>query len=497
MDEALLYSLRVNGVRHNTRPLPMKELTKTSSVSLDVLAYTSLWVTVGVGTAAFLGSLAPFVELSFSVVALVTAGLLLWRKPALYIEFMWWVWFLTPEVRRLVDFRTGYTDSSLVMLAPYLVTGVALIAVLGRVHKLPSACRLPLAFVAVGLLYAYCVGVLNNGLVSATFDLLSWGAPVISGAYLLTHIRHSVMFRSATQRAFTWGLLLMGLYGLVQYFYVPGWDGYWMLNSGLNSIGYPLPLEVRVFSTLNAPGPFAIVVMAGLLLVFSERGVLRPLAAGGGFVGFALSAVRSAWGGWVLGFLIIAASLPSKLRNRLLGTFLLTTLVTVPFVTTGPVGNLLSQRLSTLTNLADDTSFNDRLALYGNFSSYIAGNPLGQGLGGTGVAAGLSSDDDSFLSVDSGFIAVFYTFGILGALYFLGGAAALFKLVFSSSLRLRGLTDAVYVGITAATLSQLVFNNTWSGVPGMVLWFFPALYLASHYATERTDFTVALERKFI
>ena len=445
----------------------------------DALAYAVLVVTVLIGAAAFIGSLAASVELLYPIAALVAAALLLWRKPAAYVGFMWWVWFLTPEVRRVVDYHVGYTETSLVMLAPFLVTGLALVAVLFKPQNLSHPYRLPLAFVTFGLLYAYAIGMLNNGLLTASFDLLNWGVPVISGAYLLTHARYVAAFRTVTQRTFIWGLLIMGSYALVQYFYLPAWDGYWMDNAGLVSIGISEPQEVRVFSTLNAPGPFAIVVMVGLLLVFSSSGAVRTLGAVAGFVGFALSAVRSAWGGWVVGFLIVASSLPLRLRVRLLGTLLLLGIIATPLLSLGPVGELFNQRLSTVTDLESDTSFNARLALYADLSSFVVGNPLGQGLGSTGVATGLSSRETNLQDLDSGIIAVIYTFGLLGTLYFVGGAAFLFGTTLRTGLKSRNLTDAVYVGITVATLSQLIFGNSWTGVAGMVLWFFPCLYLAS------------------
>lgn len=446
---------------------------------LDALTYAALAATVVIGATAFVGPVAALVQFLYPVSTLAAAALLLWRKPALYIGFMWWVWFLTPAVRRLVDLHVGYSDASPVMLAPFLVTGAALAAVLWRLGELPRPFRLPFAFTAGGLLYAYTVGLLYNGPVPATFDLLTWGVPVVSGAYVLTRQDSAAAIRDATQRAFAWGLLVMGVYSLVQYFYLPPWDGFWMDNAGLGSIGVSEPGEVRVFSTLNSPGPFAAVVMAGLLLAFSGQGVVNTLGAAAGFVGFALSAVRSAWGGWVVGLLVVVVSLPLRQRARLLGTLLLLAVVAVPLFTVGPVAELLSHRLSSVANLQADTSYNDRLALYTNFSSFTAGNLMGQGLGGTGVAAGLRSASAALQDLDSGIIAVIYTFGLLGTLYYVGGALFLFAAALRTGLQSHRPADAVYIGIMVGTVSQLAFGNVWGGAPGMVLWFFPCLYLAS------------------
>ena len=451
---------------------------------LDALTYASLATTAAVGLAASAGPVAALIQFLYPVSALATAALLLWRKPALYVGFMWWVWFLTPAVRRLVDLHIGYTDASPVMLAPFLVTGAALGAVLPRLADLPRAYRLPFAFTAGGLLYAYAVGLLYNGPVAATFDLLTWGVPVVAGVYVLTHWKHTAAFRTATRQAFMWGLLVMGSYSLVQYFYLPPWDGYWMDNAGLVSIGVSEPGEVRVFSTLNSPGPFATVVMAGLLLAFSGKGVVNTLGAAAGFVGFALSAVRSAWGGWVVGLLVIIVSLPLRQRARVLSTLFLLAVVAVPLFTVGPLAELLSQRLSSVANLEADVSYNERLSLYANFSSFISGNLMGQGLGGTGVAAGLRSQNAALQNLDSGVIAVIYTFGLLGTLYYVGGALFLFGAALHTGLRSHSPTSTAYLGIMVGTLSQQAFGNVWGGAPGMVLWFFPCLYLATRYGAD-------------
>ena len=452
-----------------------------SDVYLDALTHMALLAVVGVGAAAFIRPLAAPAELLYPVSALVAAALLLWRKPALYLGFMWWVWFLTPAVRRVVDYSTSYSEASLVMLAPFLVTGVALIPTVTQLHKLAPAYRLPLAFTACGLLYGYTIGVLNNSLAAATFDLLNWGVPLVGGAYVLTHPQLATAFRQATRQAFLWGMLVMGLYGLVQFIYVPAWDAYWMLNADLGSIGFPEPYQVRVFSTLNSPGPFAVVLMAGLLLALSEGRMGRWLAAASGLVGFALSGVRAAWGGWVVGLLLLSVSLPPRLRLRLLGSLVALSIVALPLFLSGPVADLFTARLTTVTDLESDMSFNARLNLYGDISRYIIDNPLGQGLGGTGSATTLNSGL-GFQDLDSGIIATLYTFGFLGALYYAGGAAVLFGRVLSTTLRSRTLPNATYASIAFAALSQLVFGNAWTGVTGLVTWFFACLYLATEEA---------------
>src|SRR5215218_7309863 len=74
-------------------------------------------------------------ELLYPLVALMVGVLLYWRYPALYLGFTWWLWFLTPEVRRLVDYQQGWNPESPVMLAPLLVTALGFLALLRHLQE--------------------------------------------------------------------------------------------------------------------------------------------------------------------------------------------------------------------------------------------------------------------------------------------------------------------------------------------------------------------------
>src|SRR4051812_25967911 len=74
------------------------------------------------GLVAHAGSL---VQPLYPVAALVVGVLLYWRSPTLYLGFTWWLWFLTPEVRRVVDYQSAWQPETPVMLAPILVTALA------------------------------------------------------------------------------------------------------------------------------------------------------------------------------------------------------------------------------------------------------------------------------------------------------------------------------------------------------------------------------------
>ncbi|MCA3793689.1 MAG: glucose-6-phosphate isomerase, partial [Burkholderia sp.] len=64
--------------------------------------------------------------LAFPVLAIAVGIWLYFKSPARYVGFMWWVWFLSPEVRRLADWSKGaFTPTSLIQVAPLAVTMIA------------------------------------------------------------------------------------------------------------------------------------------------------------------------------------------------------------------------------------------------------------------------------------------------------------------------------------------------------------------------------------
>ncbi len=453
------------------------------NVYLEALPIASLIGLVGVTALGVVGGGSSVLQLAFPVLATGVGALWLWQRPAGYLGYTWWLWFLTPEVRRLVDNQTGYTEASLVMVAPFLVSCLAAFPVFFNLHRFAPRYRLPFALVLLGLMYGYGIGVLLGSVFGATFDLLNWLAPVVLGAYLLVTPHHFEAQRRVVQRTFIWGVLVMGLYGLYQFLVMPAWDSYWMVQSDMGSIGSPEPFEVRVFSTLNSPGPFAVVMLAGLLLLLRTPGVLRWGAAAVGFASFMLSLVRSAWGGLVVGLLVLAAQLPARERTRLALTLVAVGVAALPLLRFGPIAESVNTRFESLDNVQGDVSYRARLTLYTDMASFLVRHPLGLGLGSTGVAADLNARG-GVVNLDSGVIAVPYAFGALGTLYYAGGVGWLFALALAR-LRRSGAFGTTCLSVAVAGLSQVAFGNAWVGVMGVVIWFFLCLTLSS-YEFERS-----------
>jgi len=444
-------------------------------------AVSGLVVLVVGGLAAHAGGLLVYL---FPLSALAVGALLYWRYSDLYLGFTWWLWFLTPAVRRLVDYQEGWNPENPIMLAPYLVAALTLFTLLRHLPKLQFSRLFPFGLIFLGLSYGYSVGIYRGGWQATTFDLINWLIPVTLAFHLVVHWRSYPRYRQVVQRTFVWGVLVMGAYGLLQFFSPPAWDQYWMLSAPITSIGAPEPFEVRVFSTSNSPGPFAVVMMAGLLSLLSGGGLLRWPAAGVGFASFLLSLVRSAWGAWVLGIIFIIAQ---RGRLRQLAALVVMAAIALPLLTVGPVADTVNARLQTVSNLEQDTSFVDRLAFYQEFLPQALLNPVGEGLGSTGLATKLSTPEGELgeLAVfDSGLMNILFVLGWPGSLLYVGGLVWLLFYVFRGGGPGSDVFAAVSRAIAIAMLAQLVFGNSLVSLAGMIFWSFLGLALAArvHHA---------------
>src|SRR4028119_173132 len=105
---------QIQGIPNNSRKqrfsLTLKPQAAWMAI-LGLLLITALCLAAGLGKVLNI----IFPAGSFAV------GLFLYlRYPILYVGFTWWVFFLTPFVRRLIDVRIGFAEPRPVLLAPFL-----------------------------------------------------------------------------------------------------------------------------------------------------------------------------------------------------------------------------------------------------------------------------------------------------------------------------------------------------------------------------------------
>jgi hypothetical protein len=404
-------------------------------------------------------------NVAFPAGAFVVGLFLFFRYPLLYLGFTWWLWFLSPLVRRLIDYQSQFTDPSPILLTPYIVTLITLLTVVRHLPRIDDSGKFPFVLAVSSVIYGYLLGLVQLSPVTATIELLDWFAPVLLGFYLYIHWRDYPSYRHHLQRVFLWGVLLTGVYGITQFLIAPEWDRLWLINVGLNSVGRPEPLGIRVWSTMNAPGPFSIFMMSGLILLFLNKGIFRLPALAVGYLSFLLSLVRSSWGGWVLGILILSSSMKLKFQVRLILNALLIVLLVMPLATIEPFSDVIHTRFETLSNIEDDNSGAARRAMYSEQLGPALSTIVGKGIGTPGF--------------DSGFINTLLSLGWLGAVLYMGAILILIFHLFQGSRRRPDPFVNVCRAIVLPLFAMLLFGSTMIGIPGILLWTFLSMGMAA------------------
>jgi hypothetical protein len=414
-------------------------------------------------------------NLGFPLLATSIGGTLIIYRRSVYVAYVWWIWLFTPEVRRLVDFQSGYHSVSPVMVTPILVTSFALIAVLRRPQFLLRQSMAPFLLYGLVMVYALLVGILGGEVLPAGFEFANWILPVSFALFIMMNPDDFVEIRDALLSAIVSGLLMISLYGLYQFFHFPPWDAYWLTQSNLASEGLGIAEQVRIFGPLNSSGPYAIVLMASLIFILVAKGPVRIVAGAVGIPAFGLSLVRSAWLGWALAAFYILSRVGGKTRLWILVIGGLLTLGAIPLITVGPVAGVLASRFATLDNVQQDRSFQTRERLYENTTEAAFSNPIGIGFGRIGVSAKLTTGQTS--TFDSGLLLVPYEFGWVGGATFLWVISRLTWKVFVSTSRSKDSIAIAAAGLFFALIAQNVFASTFDGVLGIALWIGAALSL--------------------
>lgn len=432
-----------------------------------ILAFVLL---TGVCVLAHLGTVLRF---TYPAGALFVAFLLHQKYPILYLGFSWWLWFLTPFVSRISDFYAGQFDETrLVLLAPYLAVLAILPPLLRQLPKLLQGDTVPYILTLVGVAYSFCIGAVNSSLFSVAKTGLDWLIPVLFSFYLVSQWQNYPEYRQNTQRVFFWGVLVTGIYGVIQYMGMPPWDTFWLsavIEKGAQSFGSVDNEEVRLFSTMNSPGPFAVWMMVGLLMMLGKQGatgLLQLPASIAGYLSFMLTLVRSAWGGWALGVVALVASLRPKSQSRLILIILVLAISVVPLTTMEPFSSTIQSRIDTLSDLENDGSGQIRRQAYQELLGQGLVNPIGNGIGANP-------------GTDSAVLDLLLTFGWFGNVFYCGGLVLLiFRLFNGNAVRFDVFVNTIRVIVLAMCL-QLLFGNVLVRESGILLWGFLGLGVAA------------------
>lgn len=446
--------------------------------SLNLQPYPAWIAILGLILLTILGILGAsgILRLAFPAASFAVSVFLYQRYPILYMGFTWWIWFLTPLIRRLVDYRSGYEYQSIILMTPFLVALACFPSFFQYLLKSYPYRQgsLPFVLAFAGIVYSFLLGLtdlLDHGFNIGLIRLfIEWITPIIFGFHIFSHWRNYPEYRQNIERTFFWGAFVMGTYGLVQFCILPPWDLLWQqeaLKIGFGNVGNPVPFELTVWSTVNSPGNLAVAMIPGLLLLFNSKEALRiPVAVVGSLV-FLLTNNRTSWISFLIGCLILISHLKPRLQIRAIFAILLIVLSVFPLATMEPFSSKISDRFQTLSNIKEDYSFQTRQHIYSIFLDRALINPIGYGMA-------------SLPLPDSGILVVFYEMGWLGSIFYVGGYIMLFLNLFQNS---KSSSDPFIVATRAASFALFIIipnGNILTAFPGTIIWSFASIVMAGH-----------------
>ncbi|WP_342575643.1 O-antigen ligase family protein [Paenibacillus sp. FSL M8-0142] len=255
----------------------------------------------------------------------------------------------------------------------------------------------------------------------------------------------------------------------------------------MNSVGLPEPQKFRLFSLLNSPGPAGMFLGFALAIMIVQKkwrafGILGIMV-----VAFALllTLVRVGWISCII--MIVAYFARSQLKNKVqlivLGLILILAYVFV--LPTLPGAKEVSSRISTFESLEEDHSFNERLVFAQHIISDVISNPVGRGIGSSGLGVKLTQSSDTVKVFDNGYLNLFYLFGLplgLGVIFMLG---YIFLVLFKIS-KMEKIYAPISFAAISATLFLLLGSNVLSGLSGYILMLVISFAL-SHTTIKRRD----------
>ena len=422
------------------------------------------------------GNLVRFI---FPAISLVTSIYLYFKHSLLFVGFTWWVWCLTPLIRRLCDFYGTPDPNGIILLTPYLVTFVCSISLVTNLPRINKIGGLPFVWALAAIMYAVVVGIVQNPLITVIRAFLDWIVPVLFSFYLFANWKDYPLFKENLQKVFLTLTFATGLYGVFQFVTAPQWDLQWLEMTRIVSMGDPEPFGLRVWSTLHSPSPFATLMASAILLLAVTKSKWAFPVSVIGYLSLLLTFVRSAWGGWLVGLFALIASLKPKPQIRLLGMFFTIMIVLLPLtMLSEDIRNPVVDRFESLTILDQDTSFNARIGHYERDLEIALTRVVGRGMGSSFII-NPSTGKVEIIALDSGIFDSFFTLGWVGSVLYLSSIFVLLQKCFQRGGSSTSDPFAIAArSISLSIISQLALSSLMLGFSGMLMWSMIGICLA-------------------
>ncbi len=410
-----------------------------------------------------------------------------------YLSVALSLWFLMPEVRRLIDWQVGPNAISLLSVIPLLFLVPLIVPVL-RSLAAPQI-TLPYRIICYSWLFAFVYGLVvafaAGGRLEAIFQFLQFCLPFVCGTWVLTRRASRAETFAQINGTFLWLGAVIAAYGIYQFVAPPPWDVAWVNFSGMASIGVPEPFGLRVFSTLNSPGTAAVFFVAVALIGLHGLDLRRPgpvISVMLCIAALALTNTRSAWLALVVGILTFFIVSPKRAVPALaMAAISLASIVFAINASTllggQDVSTQLIARLDTLSDVDSDYSVNDRRRESAEAVHKALAEPLGQGLGTVGTATKLGAGGGE-LVLDNGYLSRFVEMGVAGFVAYLITLGCGLVFCFRALIRAGAQNDrslqriaATALAVQMALLGLDLSGDAHLALAGLIFWLLVALSL--------------------
>lgn len=359
-------------------------------------------------------------ELIVAFLMVAPAGVLYLTGSTWLIDYLVWVTVLNRGIRRYVDWLAGeFNPLSPISLTPLAISGFVFLVFIQNFKALPPRVGRIFHFFAIALAMGLVVGLVRNKF-AAVYALAEYIAPLsVMGCAALARGNEAILDRWV--KSVGWAAVAASLYGWFQYYTIPPWDAFWVRAVGFEGYLGPLkPMQMTVFSTMG------------------ERGVL------GGFLGFAVipMIISKRWRnflGWISVVIILSALLLTFVRSAIITIALATVMFPVlnrgkntlqiilllcvlavagnVFLKRSSSSDKVAARLQTIGSITEDGSFKGRIEIANYGFATMLKNPLGRGLGSTGLGGRVNTgeiDAGSGGIGDNGYFELLFSFGLIG-----------------------------------------------------------------------------------
>lgn len=434
--------------------------------------------------ALFVAQSGPLLRLLYPACNLALAAYLYVRRSPWYVGHCLLLFCFVSLVRRLVDLQAGWDPSNPVLLTPYLCCLLSVFSLLGYWSQpMPRYLGTLLTLFAC-IAYGVLLGVLNGRMFGSLVDALKWSVGPLFAVHVLAHRDQLPELRPLVQECLVWAGTAMAVYGIWQFIRPPQWDMQWMRDVqelGLNSIGAPAPFAVRVFSTMNSPGSFGIMLIGGVVFGLRKRLPLACMTVSVMIVGIALCLYRSIWAATALAVLMCLLTPLAKVRPANVGAIVLVLLAGASAAIIPQLHERLSNRASTLSSLENDDSLKNRLLQYEGLTR-LDGLVLGEGLAINGASRRL--DRKIPVHMDGAFIEIWRAMGVVVGTVFIACLGGLIAGFFRPDAH--AVSDLlVERAVVVATFVQLPIGSVHTGELGFCAWMFLGFALASRFDDVR------------